>query len=632
MSINNMYDELATLFGLEDDKRMRLFLHGFMETVNREPSRLFKYSNCWDTKPRGLLDAVSGDAPDAMSSIYFRGGSAGVFDPSPTGTSGDGTELVSASDYKSTHRGGDDVVDPEVVIFVDTLLKQLANLVARDNETEKKRRLDIINKYSKAIGIKGVAQMFNIKHDGKRYVYDETKNSINESNLSLSNKLGFNDLNELNSAIAKINAWLVVHPQKDYRKYKMFTYKIDKFTAQAMLEEAKNAPTPVGKSTFLASLDDGTTDEYFRDAKDPSKLFTRKPDGTLVEVSKGSKAFVEATKDNCVGLHVDKAQCTEYLLDCINGSDPTQCRKYMADTKFWGNDATSIKTEVKSMLPAMALLTLEKFGFKQVVVNDSVAKRQLNKVESVNSWLVRLEKDMASDATAFESIQKNTNLTLYLNLLVEKINGSPQILNKDIVQSEETQTYNPAKFQGQLLSQYGLRPKLPVVNYVGMMNRISDMVRYAVKGSFMVPSFVVVQNGGAMDDYKSTAIELENTFNLLKNVLKAHNKDLDSSNESEIRELLKSLKNTENKVVQTIKIMDKYIELMDVYKHNDPHKVLNLETLDEITRSKDHQLEKFGKKQDTIAQALVTIADALQQVVNKSTPQTVTQTPFPRDV
>ena len=49
---NNMYDNLAPLFGLEnDDKRIRLFLHLFLATDNnREIERILLYSDKWDDK------------------------------------------------------------------------------------------------------------------------------------------------------------------------------------------------------------------------------------------------------------------------------------------------------------------------------------------------------------------------------------------------------------------------------------------------------------------------------------------------------------------------------------------------------------------------------------------------------
>ncbi len=562
MSNNNMYDELATLFGLKsNDKRPRLFLHLLLESVpNRPVQRL--------------------------------------------GLHGDGSTWASKRGVNQYD------VDPELQAFVLDL-EDAISARRMDKEAQNKQN-DVLNKYSSVANIVRVADLVGATTDGKRY------NGFSRPNL------GFvKNLLNMTGAFDPSNVDV-------FRGQTLFTYKIDKATAQGMLEEAKNAPSVVGTpSAFLASLDgpSGSNDVYFRDPKDCTKLYTKADDGSLVEVQRGSNKFWEESKQNCAGFHVDQSRCTEYLLDCINGSDPKQCRSYMTDKGFWGNDENSIKNEVKSMLPAMALTTLEKFGFKQVVVADSVAKKSINKVESVTAWLQRLEKEMTgTESVQFQQIQSNTNLTLYLNLLVEKINGSPAVLNVDCNASEGTLGYNPAKFEGQLLAQYGLKPKLPNTNVVSSVARLSETLRYGLAVAAETPRVIVALKGGAVgvEEYKFTSIELENQFNLLKNMLKAHGKELDTSNDNELKALFANFKSTENKVVQTMKIMKKYIELMDAFAYNDPHKVLNLETLNEITKAHESQLNKTAKKQEGLVQALQTLADAVQEAVNKSKPATAT--------
>lgn len=566
MSNNNMYDELASLFGLAtDDKRPRLFLHAFLKTVpSRNWNRIFQHSNNWDRKT-GVIDG----------------------------------------DW-----------EPEMIVFTH----ELAQAISDKTETNdsKKRDLAILNKYKAVPNIDTVAALVGASRSTSGKNSDFVKISNTSSDFSGLSVLINQDYRSAASMSPKNKT--------------LFSYKIDKATAQGMLEEAKNEPGVVGAtSSFLASLDgpSGSNDVYFRDPKDCTKLYTKADDGSLVEVQRGSAKFWEESKDNCAGFHVSKGnpvKCTDYLLDCINGSDPKACRDYMTDKGFWGSDENSIKSEVKSMLPAMALTTLEKFGFKQLVVADSVAKKSINKVESVTAWLQRLEKEM--DAAEFGKIQANTNLTLYLNLLVEKINGSPAILNENCTASEGTLGYNPAKFEGQLLAQYGLKPKLPTTNIVSSVARLSDTLRYGLAVATEAPRVIVALKGGALpaEEYKFTSIELENQFNLLKNMLKAHGKELDTSNDNELKALFANFKTTENKVVQTMKIMKKYIELMDAFAYNDPHKVLNLETLNEITKAHEHQLNKTSKKQEGLVQALQTLADAVQEAVNRSKPATASAT------
>ena len=603
---NNMYDNLAPLFGLEnDDKRIRLFLHLFLATDNnRQIERILFYSDKWDNK-----DVVSGG---------------------------------------TTYPSDDRYVDFEWYIFFSKLGEGILKSNTAMNIQEK---IDILSKYennNKVIWFfTTVPDLFGIMWDGKHFgkarspaINRDSNDVVSKIVTLIALKLNVDEKYRKSHYDGMMKDYFRVIDDNNlvikYNARKIFSYKIDKDTAQFMLEDAKNAPTPIGTpSSFLASIDSNITDTYFRDVKDPSKLYTKDNSGNLLEVQRGSKAFWESSKKSCAGLGVkglkdgptgQGSTCSDYLLDCIRGADPTQCRKYMTDPEFWGENENSIKNEVRNMLPAMALTTLEKFKFNQITVNDSVAKKMLNKVESVNTWLQRLEKEMTGNRSDFELIQKNTNLTLYLNLLVEKINGSPQILNENIVQSEDTLTYNRNRFKGQLLEMYGLLPKLPfTVNYSASINRLSDTLKYGLNIAASQPQFLVLraQRGGGNsnmveDSYKYSSIELETQYTMLKNMLKAHGKQLDFSNDNELQALFASFKNTENKVVQTLNIMRKYIDLMEGFTYNDPHKVLNLETLNEITKAHEHQLNKTAKKQDSLVQALQTLADVVQEAINKS--------------
>jgi hypothetical protein len=601
-----MYDDLALLFGLpSNDKRIKLFLHVFLHTTIMPTTgrsivdRLLNFDTAyWEEKPE-LFDTRT------TSGLYVPAASA---------------------------------VDIEWYTFATTLANSLANINNKKPfSIERNKRLAILNKYTNVSKLQRffildpVKKIFGIRWDSNQFVKSHEPET-DEGKI-------YEHLMRLLNLDPDVILHVIRNPNnnnalKKYRNSIVFSYKIDKISIQLMLEDAKNAPTPLGTpSTFLANLDSNITDTYFRDSKDPSKLLTKDSSGNLIEVQRGSKAFYDAANDpnNCIGLgvkgkHAGKTSvgntCTDYLLQCIDGADPTSCRNYMTDKEFWGDNNNSIKQEVTKMLPAMALTTLEKFGFKQITVNDSIAKRNINKVEPVNSWLQKLEKDM-NDPMQFSNIENNTNLILYLTLLVDKINGSPQILNKNIVESEDTSIYNPKRFVGQLLYNIGLLPKVSIIpNYAANVNRINDTFRYGLNIAAGYPIYLIKQRGGAsgmvVEPYRYVSIGLENQYNTLKNVLKTHGKTLDESNDNEVKALFANFRNTENKVVQTMKIMEKYIELMDVFAYNDPHQILNLETLNEITKSYEHQLNKTNRKQDTLVQALQTLADIVQEAVNKS--------------
>lgn len=588
MSHNNIYDDLAPVLGLpEGDQRIRLFLHLVINPEIRDRDRLLLHGvDIWEKK-----DGVAEDEVDPEWAVF-------------------GVELHNALEKMRTTTVNDsDNVErlnrhkehKDLITFIDAIHpRYIFNPDKKSFETKKK---DESEKDRRG---------FLLARKLLKYPDYETMNAIGSADEN-----------------------------KKYVGRKLFTYKLSKAVAHSILESAKNAPTLIGgPSKFLASLDSVTdAKQYFRVDKEPTKLFTKNDKGDLVEVQRGSNKFWEESSKNCGGLYVKENgehKCADYLIDCIAGSDPKKCRDYMSDVKFWGDDKDSVKAEVKSMLPALALTTLEKFGFKQISSFDSVAKRNINQMETVDSWLERLGNEMGVDNEEFKKIQGNTSLVLYLGLLVEKFKTNPAILNENINESEGTLQYNPAKFNGQLLASYGLRPKVPVSHpVISSTNRLSILAKTALN----VPSNRVVltvgtglpimMRGGAVvnEEYKLTSVELENQYNLLKNMLKANGKDIDSSNDLEIKALISSFKNTENKLVQTMKIMDKYVELMNAFEYNDQHKVLNLETLDAIVKAHDHQLNKSTKKQEGLIQAIQTLADVVQEAVNKVGSKATTTTP-----
>jgi len=184
------------------------------------------------------------------------------------------------------------------------------------------------------------------------------------------------------------------------------------------------------------------------------------------------------------------------------------------------------------MLPATALATLEKFGFRQVTVFDNVAKRNIFKVETVSAWLENLSKTI-TNPNEYKAIKENVNLTAYLGLLEVKINSSPEILNKGITVSEGTQVFNPSKFAGQYAAQVGIRAKLPIAPIAGLHKRLTYTLNTSgVIGSpkFIIPIGINMRGGndmvgGDVSDYvsnllvdddkevKFVAVEYENMYN-----------------------------------------------------------------------------------------------------------------------
>jgi hypothetical protein len=428
-----------------------------------------------------------------------------------------------------------------------------------------------------------------------------------------------------------------------------FSYQIDEYLARRILQDESTANISVG-STFLTDLDSKLaepTHEFFRKPEDLSKLWTKDDKGVEVEVQRGSTKWRDVTKDRtdgeCRGFKVTDVSgtpftCSKYLEECLNGNDIDKCRNFMKSKEFWGNADGSAKTEVNGMLPSAALATLEKFGFRQVTVFDSVAKRNIFKVETVSAWLENLSKTIKDPD--YSAIRKNENLIKYLTLLEVKINSSPEILNKGITVSEGTQVFNPSKFAGQYAAQVGIRAKLPIPPMAALHKRLTHTLNTSgVIGSpkFIIPVALNMRGGnglvgGDISDYVSNmlidenrdekiiSIEYENTYNAYKNALKGMNKTIDPADDKELQKLITSFKNTEKKIFVSMKLIKKYMELMDVFKNNDPRGVLTLSNLDLLVSTNKAQLEKGAKKQESLTNALNTLSSVVESATDSVKP------------
>ena len=432
-----------------------------------------------------------------------------------------------------------------------------------------------------------------------------------------------------------------------------FSYEIDEFLARRILQDVSTANVSVG-SSFLTDLDSSlvaTTHEFYRKPENLNKLWTKEKDASgkevEVEVQRGSNKLMDVTKNvsDCRGFQVNsngKETCHKYLEECLNGNGIDKCRDFMKNKKFWGNADGSAKTEVKGMLPATALATLEKFGFRQVNVFDSVVKRNIFKVETVSSWLENLSKTI-SDPTEYNAIKGNENLIKYLTLLEVKINASPEILNKGITSSDGTLSFNPNKFSGQYAAQVGIRAKIPVASVIGPYKRFSNtLTTYGITGSNIVsPKFIVpirvggVMHGGNISDYvskldenyKFASLEFENQYKSFKNALNSAGKTIDPVDDKALTDLLESFKKSEKKIVISLKLIEKYIQLMDVFKNNDPRGVLTLSNLDLLVSTNKAQLEKGSKKQESLINALTTLSSVVENAVNVAKPGSVSLVP-----
>jgi hypothetical protein len=653
-SDKTIYDELIPFFGNAKDQRVRLYLHTFLhDNLDTQSCRFLQHSNIWDDKGGDLADPAGGLVlkldhtlnPDNKTTnnninsidpewvMFFYDVGNRLIEDGSTMSSIPGRGRVPAGTGKTFSEGS------EPVKVLQNLIK--GGVSFKYGSTDKRKVLTFLNQFIDLVnGVRPrdlltLPEIKSIKFLDVDYLVNLFLRQVNECSFTNETRprLGFTQA-QFEFVVAHL-------PYQKYKGRETFTYKLGKDVALAVLTETKeeNITVSPSGSKFLDSLEmDSTalTYEYYRKPSDPSKLYTKDKDGKEIEVQGNSDKFWDEAKkdDNCYGFHVakgDRAKCSDYLIDCIKGSDPTKCREYMTDAGFWG-DAKGAPKEVKEMLPVFVIATLKKFGFETVKVFDSVAKRTINKIERVNTWLERLGKEMVKndkEKDDFKNIMKNTNLSLYLDLLVAKLDASPHILNENFNgTSEETSVYNPNRFAGTTLAQYGLKPKLPnnigCGNYAEKNRRLSDVLKYHIESKRTLPHFILPiavrgsMRGGAVmnEEYKYSSNVLEDQYKLYVNILKSHGKEIAPDQDATLKNLLKSLRNTENKLVQSIKLFEKYVELMDVHKFNDPDTVLSLDGLDAIVKSNNKLLEKTNSKQESVLTVFQTLASVAQELTN----------------
>jgi hypothetical protein len=544
-------------------------------------------------------------------------------------------------------------IDTQRDVEIDLLIQDISIRVASISQNDVKAALNnLANKKLDYTANSIVKALF--KNINNNLVTDTIPSPVNSFTLYDQNTIA----NNLFTALQAKGAILFDFNNKEgvaftteyhNRRPLAFSYKIDEYLARRILQDQATANVSVG-STFLTDLDSKLaepTHEFYRKPEDLSKLWT-KENGVEVEVDRNSQRMRDVTKNpaNCYGHSVNNdgnETCHKYLEECLNGNGIDKCRDFMKNPRFWGNKDGSAKTEVNGMLPATALATLEKFGFRQVSVFDTIAKRNIYKVETVSSWLEVLSKRIAEPD--YSSIKGNENLIKYLTLLEVKINASPEILNKGITSSDGTQSFNPNKFAGQFASQAGIKAKLPTTSIAGLHKRLTHTLN--TSGIIGLPKFVIPialnmrggndMVGGDVSDYvsnmllddnkdtKFVAFEYENMYNSYKNALKGMNKTIDPVDDKELQKLITSFKNTEKKAFVSLRLIKKYMELMDIFKYNDPNQVLTLSNLDLLVSTNKSQLDKGVKKQENLTNALNTLASVVENAVNGVKPTTAVQ-------
>jgi len=441
------------------------------------------------------------------------------------------------------------------------------------------------------------------------------------------------------------NTFAIVNPGNLNTGVKNFTYMFNKFALHRILEISAS-PRSFNQDTFWDHNEDNT---YYRMASNRDLLFTTDSSGNRIEVGKESDELKKVvTTEKCVGTKVkDTASlsCTDYFTKCIKGSqnDIEACKVFLQESDFWD----VVPTEVNKMLPPIAEATLNSFGFEIITNND------LLQYESVGSWSHKLD-NTPLNSTEKANIRKNTKLMQYLEILVNKINSNPSILNKqyDTRYKFDADDYNN-RFSSWTLSARGISPRvmlkknptqpINIIRHIGLINNslltmrsnINNRLSINPLGGIIINGFpisslnypvVFSQYGGAAiqmipavsndSDIKEHYPLIQNLFNSVEKMLQNKGKNFDPYTKKQIEDHLISYKNNEAKLIKAIRYADKYIDLLDIYKEYDSQNVLSMDHIKSFVSARENYFDKTINKQTTILDVIERLANTINDTLD----------------
>jgi hypothetical protein len=414
-----------------------------------------------------------------------------------------------------------------------------------------------------------------------------------------------------------------------------FGYNLSKYFRSLLADESSaQTSTPDAGVSRILLADDDAQDRFGRNAQGQ---LTRNDNGTEQPIGRTSNVFnAEATINNrCMTTAVKDADgltCTNYINDCLTGRNIDACRDYFNSENFW--DAT--QEEVQNMLPSVAIDTLSKFGFGQSMVYDETAKRELLKVDSVQTWLSGLDSVTNDNATK-QSIRNNTKLKGYLENLVTLVNRNPAILNQNYSgSSNESKPWNPNRFNYTGLGKFGLKARhaLP-----GTSQRDVELVASAINREnirlglrlgvplFGVPLTVNLVGGGVRqelaveqlnDTDKYTSTLFNNMFNYYMNKLRSNNKDISDKDKSKIKELIKDLEKKEKQLYEVMSFVEKYSILVSLFGEDQSKGVVSIADIQKAVNARKSIFSKKVKRENDLVSVLRTIVNATQNEASGS--------------
>ncbi len=568
---------------------------------------------------------------------------------SPVNVAANKSAMIDAVRYVATLYDGTDY-DKQVGARLAEIVKDHVSSIKsgtdeiKDNENEWKRANDL--------SIKSTLNPYTINNRGATVATSGTVAPVvAPGSYSV---LSYNDISSLVTEMdrdVKKPEYIRVLAKK-VALYNLSLYEMK----QLALGHAANAkPANTGSSAAYwapkAATVSSTVGYYRRDGA-PGKLYKLVKDASgnssETEVQVGSKYHTDVMSkpDTCNDVHgtsgKDNYSCTKFVMDCLmgdkKGMNDAECKAVLKKPAFWNNT----KKEVfEDMLPDVACNVLDSFGFQKVKVTNG-KHTNLSAFEEKSAWLERLNKNYSSD---YDAISKNANLMSYLDMLLNKVNGSPAILN-DNFYDKPNGTFNNNRLNGTRLTKIGI----PVINTVVnpgsvSLNNITNILgsnmntnRLAFGLSPILQPIIVMRGGNATISIQQSASQsvpsldwaeqVQRNSPILKKLLEhfttqlaAVDRQIDTTDKAKLDQAIADLENSEEHLVKNVKVMHEYLNIMLNYsdKYDQTSKNETLENIKKFVESSGKRLDKIDKGTNSLVITLQKLSDALNISVNGKT-------------
>jgi hypothetical protein len=417
---------------------------------------------------------------------------------------------------------------------------------------------------------------------------------------------------------------------KSPKKY--FNHDLDKLTQNELIAAAHELNTQPVSVAWNESTKKMGGDEFFRNAKGELCMKKNNED---VSIDVGSNEYRRlVTIDNkcgTTGLVGDREVCANFLMKCLAGKDINKCKEFLVSNTYW----PSVLDEVKNMNPMIAVNLLEAFEFSKEpytelvkdTKTDKTQNMKLNKFQCVGTWLESIKSKVTTDE--YNSINGNDRLKGYLNLVRERVNNNPIILNPNYKLTNIIVDDYPDK-ESSLLYKYGVPLRREPIS-MNNINRVQNVIRTyndrlrlrlniipSTFGTILTPMM-----GGSTrsNEHYSSRVEdmprytsgiLLQELNDYKARLKQYNKSISSNDDKKLNDLLKSLAESEEKLYKFIAYTDKYVDLLELHGQSDGDSVLSYDNLKKFVDARETYFKKVSNKQTN----LLSILQELVNVIN----------------